>query len=362
MLIFHFLLSDTNVQHERTNVRPQGVEVRFLSNEPNPAEEQFSDENSSRDELARSAALAYYIQGQTMEAIRRRMGVSRSTVSRLLSHARKRGIVTISVQTSNMPHTRLERQLQDRFGINVHIVEMPPDTTQNRVLENVAKTASQILGQMVHDGEVVGIAWGNTTTEMAGHVTQKDVDNVTLVQLNGAASTETSGIAHVGGILARMAYQWKANIVQFPVPAFFDDPQTKEALWREGAVRRVLNWQEKCTLAVFSVGALRAEIPSHVYAAGYLSRSELNKLALDKVVGDVCTVLIRQDGTWNDIAINKRATGPSPDQLRRIPRRFCVVAGKAKAQSLLGALNAGVATDLVCDKGVAERVWALAKP
>ena len=202
MLIFHFLLSDTNVQHERTNVRPQGVEVRFLSNEPNPAEEQFSDENSSRDELARSAALAYYIQGQTMEAIRRRMGVSRSTVSRLLSHARKRGIVTISVQTSNMPHTRLERQLQDRFGINVHIVEMPPDTTQNRVLENVAKTASQILGQMVHDGEVVGIAWGNTTTEMAGHVTQKDVDNVTLVQLNGAASTETSGIAHVGGILA----------------------------------------------------------------------------------------------------------------------------------------------------------------
>ena len=201
----------------------------------------------------------------------------------------------------------------------------------------------------------------STTTEMAGHITQKDVDNVTLVQLNGAASTETSGIAHVGGILARMAYQWKANIVQFPVPAFFDNPDTKEALWREGAVRRVLNWQEKCTLAVFSVGALRAEIPSHVYAAGYLTRSELNKLALDKVVGDVCTVLIRPDGSWRDISLNRRATGPTPDQLRRIPRRFCVVAGKTKAQSLLGALNAGVATDLVCDKAIAEKVWALAK-
>ncbi|MDU7516400.1 MAG: sugar-binding domain-containing protein, partial [Varibaculum cambriense] len=221
-----------------------------MSKEVKPTEDQFTEENVNRDELARAAALAYYVQGQTMEAIRRRMGVSRSTVSRLLSYARKRGIVTISVQTSNTPHTRLERQLQDRFGINVHIVEMPPDTTQNRVLENVTKTAAQMLGQMVNDGEVVGIAWGNTTTEMAGHITQKDVDNVTLVQLNGAASTETSGIAHVGGILARMAYQWKANIVQFPVPAFFDDPATKEALWREGSVRRVLNWQEKCTLAV----------------------------------------------------------------------------------------------------------------
>lgn len=348
-----------NVESKRA---PRGAEVRFLSKNQQHLDPDLSEYSSKRDELARSAALSYYVQGQTMEAIRRRMGVSRSTVSRLLSYARKRGIVTISVQTTNMPHTRLERQLQERFGVNVHIVELPPDTTQNRILETVAKTAAQILGQIVSDGEIVGIAWGTTTTEMAGHITQKDVDNVTLVQLNGAASTETSGIAHVGGILARMAYQWKANIVQFPVPAFFDDPATKEALWREGAVQRVLNWQHKCSLAVFSVGALHAEIPSHVYASGYLTRSELNKLALDKVVGDVCTVLIRSDGSWSDIAMNKRATGPIPEQLRHIPRRFCVVAGKAKAQSLLGALNAGVVTDLVCDKAVAEKVWALAKP
>lgn len=340
----------------------QGVEVSSLTKNQQHLEPDPNEYSSERDELARSAALAYYVQGQTMEAIRRRMGVSRSTVSRLLSYARKRGIVTISVQTSNKPHTRLERQLQERFGVNVDIVELPPDTTQNRVLETVTKTAAQILEQIVQDNEIIGIAWGNTTTEMAAHVGQMDVENVTLVQLNGAASTETSGIAHVGGILARMAYQWKANIVQFPVPAFFDNPATKKALWREGSVQRVLNWQEKCTLAVFSVGALRAEIPSHVYAAGYLTRSELNKLALDKVVGDVCTVLIRPDGSWSDISLNKRATGPSPEQLRHIPRRLCVVAGKAKAQSLLGALNAGVVTDLVCDKEIAERVWALAKP
>ena len=342
-------------------MRPRGAEVRFLSKDSDLAENQLTDSASSKDELARSAALAYYVQGQTMEAIRRRMGVSRSTVSRLLSYARKQGIVTISVQPSNTPHTRLERQLQDRFGIKVHIVEMPADTTHHRVLENVSKIAAQILGQMIHDGEVIGIAWGNTTTEMAAYITPKDVENVTLVQLNGAASTETSGIAHAGGLLAQIAGKFKANIVQFPVPTFFDNPETKEAVWQEGAVRRVLNWQEKCTLAVFSVGALLAEIPSHVYAAGYLSRSELNKLALNKVVGDVCTVLLRPDGSWKDISLNRRATGPTPDQLRNIPRRLCVVAGKAKAQSLLGALNAKVMTDLICDKALAERVWQLAK-
>ena len=38
------------------------------------------------------------------------------------------------------------------------------------------------------------------------------------------------------------------------------------------------------------------------------------------VVGDVCTVFLRADGTYRDIALNERATGPAPEELRRVPR------------------------------------------
>jgi len=48
-------------------------------------------------------------------------------------------------------------------------------------------------------------------------------------------------------------------------------------------------------------------------------------------------VLLREDGTFADISVNARATGLSPSELRRIPRRICAVAGVAKAAAVLGA-------------------------
>ena len=46
---------------------------------------------------AYEAASMYYVQGETMEVIAHHLGVSRSTVSRLLARARQEGIVRVSL-------------------------------------------------------------------------------------------------------------------------------------------------------------------------------------------------------------------------------------------------------------------------
>ena len=75
-------------------------------------------------------------------------------------------------------------------------------------------------------------------------------------------------------------------------------------------------------------------------------------------MGDVCTVLLREDGTYADISYNERATGLAPDELKLVPRRICVVADPARAPALLGALRCGAVTDLVCDDTTAQAVVA----
>ena len=52
----------------------------------------------------------------------------------------------------------------------------------------------------------------------------------------------------------------------------------------------------------------------------------------------------------------------TPAELQRVPRRICVVSGLAKASPVLGALRAGVATDLVIDQETARAVLARMKP
>lgn len=309
-----------------------------------------------RDNDAHEAASMYYLQGETMETIARHLGVSRSSVSRLLAYARETGLVRITVSAAPGERGTLAGELNRIFGIESTVVRVRDyDTGVNR-LDNVAKVAAERLLDMVEPGNVIGIAWGNTTAEVTRHIPPIEVANTTVVQLNGAASAQGTGVRYIDTTISQAADALGADMVHFPVPAFFDYEETREALWRERSVKSVLDRIENADIAVFGVGAFDGDVPSHVYSAGYIEDAEIERLRKNGVVGDICTVLIREDGSYEDMPINRRASGPPPSILKKIPRRLCVVAGESKAIPLIGALRAGVVTDLVVDDRTARRV------
>lgn len=304
------------------------------------------------------AASLYYVQGETMDSIARQLDVSRSTVSRLLRDARETGLVSITLHSASTPDSTLSATFAHHFGVRAHIVPVRDGATEVHRLERVARAAGQLVSAAVTDEMVIGAAWGTTLASVVQYLRPSDVAGTTVVQMNGAASPNNSGIVHVGAIASELARAFSAGFVPFPVPAFFDYPETKAAMWRERSVRHVLELHQKIDLALFGVGSLTAEVPSHVYSSGYLDERDMAQLAAERVVGDVNTVLLREDGSWEDVTLNARASGMTPTQLRRIPRRICIVAGQAKAGPLLGALRAGVATDLVVDDATARAVLA----
>ena len=127
-------------------------------------------------------------------------------------------------------------------------------------------------------------------------------------------------------------------------------------MWNERSVQRILELQARMSIAIFGVGSVDADYPSHVYAGGYLDEEDLNILANSDVVGDVATVFFRGDGSSDGITLNERSTGPDLAQLRQVRRRICVVSGASKINGLRGALAAGLATDLILDEASARRL------
>ena len=353
---------------------------------------------------AYEAASMYYVQGETMEVIARHLGVSRSTVSRLLARARAQGVVRISLVQPGGAGS-LEGHLAQVFGVRARVVPVREGTTEIHRLQQVAGVAATHMVDLVTDlaeqagarpgrdgvgpgaqgahpggqgevglesqgahpvgrdgvgpGVVVGVAWGTTMSEVSAVLPSRPVPGLTVVQLNGASDPVHEGPSATE-VLSRMRDALGARTISFPVPAFFDHVATREAMWSERSVRRVLAVARRARLVVFGVGALDGALPSQVYAGGHLSASDRAVLRRQRVVGDVCTVLLRGDGSWRDISLNARATGPTPAQLARIPRRLCVVAGTGKARALLAALRARVATDLVVDDATARAVLELA--
>jgi DNA-binding transcriptional regulator LsrR (DeoR family) len=207
----------------------------------------------------------------------------------------------------------------------------------------------------------IGIAWGSTLSAIARHVPSKDVHDTHIVQMNGAANLRTSGIPYAGEILSKLGAAWSSSVHQFPVPALFDDPRTKQAMWRERSVRSVLEIQQRVGLFVFGLGSPHADVPSHVYSGDYFDERDRAIIEREGVVGDCATVFYRVDGSWDIPELNARSSGPDLDTVRRIPRRFCVVSSLSKLTALRGALAAGLVTELVVEEALARRLLGVTR-
>ncbi|MGV8846346.1 sugar-binding transcriptional regulator [Tessaracoccus sp.] len=314
------------------------------------------------NELLLRVARLYHVQSETMDAIAHQLGVSRSTVSRLLKEARDRGLVRVSIVDPERPMSRLAELFDRYFHVNAHLVHVRTGASGVFRLDQVAKVAAKLLDETIHDGDTVGVAWGTTTAAMAMQLRPRDLSGVIVVGLNGGANHRTTGLPYVGSILQRFATAFRGEEQLFALPAFFDNPRTKAAMWAERSTQHVLEVRAGCRVAVFGVGGLGSELQSHVYAANYLDDSDLAELAGHNVVGDVCTVMLREDGSWRDIPFNDRATGITPAELRGIPKRICAVSGTSKAAPVLAALRAGVMTDLVVDDETARAVLRRMRP
>jgi deoxyribonucleoside regulator len=307
-----------------------------------------------RDRMALLAAQRYYLQQVSTPDLADELGVSRSTVSRLLAHARAMGWVHVEVRNPFDLMTEVERRIGEHFGL-AHVGSVPTASPQETLTAAAGSTASFLNG-LAHDGCTLAVAWGTTTDAVSRALRPRAIEGCTVVQLNGAGSVNDVGGSFAVDIVTTMARAWSAKPELFPVPAFFDHSETRDLMWKERSIRRIVDVQARADIALFSVGALRVDVQSQVHAGGYLSSNDLELLDRAGVVGDIGTVFYRSDGTTEGIEFNSRASGLPLHRLTEIPVRICVAVGTGKAESLAAALTGGYITHLLADQALLARV------
>ena len=310
--------------------------------------------NVQKTSNAIRAARMYYYQNLTTAVIAKEMNVSRSTISRLLSYARATGLVDIRIiEPTEMPD-KLAKSLIDMYDIeNVHVVPVPEIASEAEWLERVAVYTANYLNTIFDSDMVLGIAWGTTLTAISRHLLRKTTHNSHIVQLNGAGNTQSMGIGYASQIIMRFSENYSARAHLFPVPTFFDYAETKQALWKEGSIKRILDLQMQADLLLYSIGAVNAGIPSHVYSSGFLNKSDYKALGQYKIAGDIATVFFKEDGSFGNIPMNDRASGPDLDMFRQ-KFGLCVVSGLAKVRGLHAALTGKLMSELIVDEPTAR--------
>jgi deoxyribonucleoside regulator len=302
--------------------------------------------------LAVRVARLYYFQRLTTAAIAAELGTSRATVSRLLSYAMENGLVEIRVHDPQAQPQYLETQIKERYGLrSIQVVPIPVGASEEDSLKRVAIQAGAYLNTLIVPDTVLGFAWGNTVAAIAENLVQKRVHEVDIVQLNGSGTGQSIVNTFGESIVLRLAQNYGARGHSFPVPAFFDYAETRRALWRERSVQRLRALQDRANILLFSIGA--AETGSYVHTGGYLDAAEFRAVQKDGVVGDIATVFFRHDGSWRDVTLNARSSGPGLDSFQRAAHSICVVSGRGKVPGLRAALRGGFINELVIDEPTA---------
>ncbi len=312
-------------------------------------------EETDRTYHAIHAARLYYYQSLTTEAIALEMGISRSSVSRLLAYARENGLVSIRVIDVEDQPTSLGRIIQSHYkdAKKVHVVPVSHILSESDWLERTAQYAANYLNTIFDSDMIMGVAWGTTLSAISRYLQPKTTHDSHIVQLNGAGNTRTMGIEYASEIILRFADAYQASVDLFPVPTFFDYFSTKEAMWKERSIKRILELQARADLMLHSIGAVRSGVPSHVYSGGFLEEKDYQELRRLDIAGDIATVFFRRDGSFHNIPINQRASGPNLELIKQ-KRAICVVSGLGKAAGLHAALSGGLVKELIVDEPTAR--------
>ncbi len=307
-------------------------------------------------ELLAQIASWYYEQNLTQEDIARRIGKSRSMVSRLLREAREAGIVEVRIRHPFLRrHAVLENRLCKVFGLQMAWVLDNPPSDYTLLLSRVGQLGAQCLQAHLHDGMSIGVGWGTGVHAVVRAMGEIPLRGVTVVQLIGAVGYGDPLID--GPELARwLAQKLGATYRVLHAPLLVENELVARALFQERAIAETLALGRQVDMALIGIGTIVRHLSS-LRRAGYLSDQDLAHLQEIGVVGDILARQLDIYGRVLDIPLNRRVIGVRvPEDLARIPFVVAIAGGVEKAPAILAALRSGLINALVTDAGAASAV------
>jgi len=317
------------------------------------------EHDTERAHLLLQVASLYYEQGLTQEEIARRVNLSRSNVSRLLTQARDHGLVEIRVRRPVLTVPSLESALKSRFGLPEAHVLADGMRSAEATLRDVGALAAEQIRTRLHDGIVLSVGWGRALHETVHAFRPVSVRQVSVAQMMGGLGAVNPDMD--GNELARhLAEALGARLYYLSAPYVVQSVAMRDALMKERDIRMVMEMVRNADLAITGVGSVRPEL-SGLLRAGYLTEDELRTIAEVGAVGDICGQYIDIQGHVCQLELHRRIITIDLPSLLAMKQVIAVAAWREKAPAILGALRGRFIDVLITDEAAAQEVLHLAE-
>ncbi len=304
--------------------------------------------------LAVKAAELYYEEERTQEEIATVLSLTRWKVGRLLSEAKRTGIIRVEIVHPQARRLLVERELREKFGLfEAVVVPSRQDETEADIRRHVAAAAAEYLTILRPSIRVLGISWGRTLHDVAEALRPGWGRNVAVVQINGGVSVNKRS-SNAAATAVSIASKASGTATLLPSPAILDSEQTKDAIVSDRTVSSVLANALSADTYIYSAGAVDEE--SVLVESGYLSSQDIGRLVSKGAVADVVGRFIDTDGNIIDPGLDRRTVGIDIADIKRAKRAVAVIAGPSKHDVCRVVVEAGLCSVLITDELCARHI------
>lgn len=317
----------------------------------------YKQDNSG---LLAEVAELYYKDGLTQNQIALRIGVSRPTIVSYIKQARELGIVDIRISGSAYSGSSLSRDLCEKFDLeDVYIARTsePASATNERhgtqaQMCKVARLGAMALSDLLVEGDVLGVSWGETIHHAAEEMPYQQIDNLRVCQLVGSMHSENFQTPEASSI--RIANRTGAHCHTLHSPAIVSSVELAQQLKAEPIIKKQLLQFENLTKVFFSVGTTKKN--TMVVASGIASIEEYKAFKKRGAKAVLVGHFIDENGVNLNGEFNERLVGIHPEQLKKTPVRMLVAGGIDKLDAVRATLRGNYATHFVTDSVLAEKL------
>lgn len=297
-------------------------------------------------------ARMYYEDGMTQNAIAKKINMSRSLVSKLLTKARDKGIVKITIcDNLKNPFQEMENYLKKSFGLSSVLI-IAGD--QNNSRHEIALETGRYFTRRLADVTTVAVSAGRMLREIADSITvNKSYFHVTFVPMAGGLSEEYSKL-EANSISEVLAIKCGAKNMRMHAPIMVDSADAKEVLQRQYFIRTVLDTARSADIALVGIGStFRYAEVREAYLHGY---DETDTLDRNIVKGDLSYNYFDKSGKLYDCKWNRLLMGLNLEDIRKIPEVICAVSEIEKAESIYIAAKYNLIDTLIINEAIAQRL------
>ncbi|WP_027108387.1 sugar-binding transcriptional regulator [Lacticigenium naphthae] len=291
--------------------------------------------------LAKIAYL-YYIENKSQNEISKELNIYRTTISRMLKLAKKKGIIEIQIKDYTAELFSLEEYFKEKYQLKDVLIVSASRNNADIFYKEAAFYLKRVIGQK----DNVGVSWGATLGEVFGYIQDKRETQATFVPLAGAPSHSKSNF-HVNTLVYELARKFKGESIFINASVIQERKELTQAIMNAKYFRELKEYWSKLDIAIMGIGGKLTGTESQW--RDLLTTQDLKELKLREAAGDICCRFYDAYGKILKSDLDSRTISISLEHLQRIPTRIGIAKSTAKTRAILPTLQKGFVNVLITD-------------